>query len=45
MSTPQSENALNGKGWCFAYFLVAMILFVLLVAYILNGNYNSLTPN
>ena len=31
----------NKKGWCFGYFLIFIILFILLVAYILNGNYNS----
>lgn len=41
MSTTQGENSLNGKGWCFAYFLGALILFIILVAYVLNGNYNS----
>lgn len=38
-----ASNDLNygKKGWCFGYFLIAILLFVILVAYILNGNMNS----
>lgn len=38
-----ASNDLNygKKGWCFGYFLISLILFVLLVAYILNGNMND----
>jgi hypothetical protein len=29
------------KGWCFGYFLIFLILFVLLVVYIYNSNMNQ----
>lgn len=38
-----ADNDLNygKKGWCFGYFLIFLLLFVLLVTYILNGNMNQ----
>ena len=29
------------KGWCFGYFLIFLLLFVILVAYVISGNMNS----
>ena len=40
-----SENSNMGEnGWFFGKFVIFMILFILMVAMILNGNYNSLDP-
>ena len=43
MST-NSEEGSNGAGPFFVKFMIGLIIFVMLVSYILNGNYNSLDP-
>jgi hypothetical protein len=37
-----SANNYGKKGWCFGYFLIFIVLFIMLVVYVYNGNQNSL---
>gem|GEM_PF-1145025 len=45
MSESQSQNTLQGKGWCFLYLVGGFILFFLLWYFVISGNNNSLPSN
>jgi hypothetical protein len=40
-----SDTNYSSKGWCFGYFIIFLILLVLTIIYVYNGNWNALETN
>ena len=42
--TSHNDNNYGKKGWCFGYFLIFVLLLVITIIAVYNGNWNALPP-